>query len=125
MPQKQNPVRASLVNAAALQAPQLGAQLHVCAGQAVDQRPAGAWHAEWPSLRRLLRLTVVAAGQAADLIADLQVDSGAMSRRARAASEPLLSESGGGAGDPSAYLGANDAFVEAALTRFRGGRGDA
>ena len=125
MPHKQNPVLATLVHSAALQAPQLGAQLHVCAGQAADQRPAGAWHAEWPSLRRLLRLTVVAAGQAADLIADLQVDSGAMTRRAHAASEALLSESGDSAGDPSAYLGASDAFVETALARFRGGRGDA
>ena len=122
MPHKQNPVLATLVHSAALQAPQLGAQLHVCAGQAADQRPAGAWHAEWPSLRRLLRLTVVAAGQAAELVAGLEVDTDAMAARARAAAGQLLAERGGGA-DPEAYLGASGAFVDAALARFRGGGG--
>ena len=53
MPHKQNPVLVTLVHAAALQAPLLGAQLHLCAGQAVDERPPGAWHAEWPALRGL------------------------------------------------------------------------
>jgi 3-carboxy-cis,cis-muconate cycloisomerase len=125
MPDKQNPVLAALVYSAALQAPQLAAQLHLCAGQAADQRPAGAWHAEWPSLRRLLGLTVVAAGQAAELVAGLQIDTDAMSRRAAAAADRLLAERGEGPGDPSAYLGASDAFVEAALARFRGGRRDA
>lgn len=128
MPHKQNPVLAVLVHSAALQAPQLGAQLHLCAGQAVDERPPGAWHAEWPSLRRLLRLTVAAAGQAAELVAGLQVDTETMAGRARSAADQLLAEREGDSstgGDPSAYLGANDAFVEAALARFREGRDDA
>jgi len=125
MPHKQNPVLAALVHSAALQAPQLGAQLHLCAGQAVDQRPAGAWHAEWPSLRRLLGLTVVAAGQAAELVAGLRVDTDAMSRRTTASADRLLAERGTGPGDPEAYLGVSDAFVEAALRRFRGARRDA
>jgi len=124
MPHKQNPVLAALLHSAALQAPQLGAQLHLCAGQAVDQRPAGAWHAEWPSLRRLLGLTAVAAGQAAELVAGLQVDTDAMSARATAAADRLLAERGAGPSDPSTYLGASDAFVEAALARFRGARRD-
>jgi 3-carboxy-cis,cis-muconate cycloisomerase len=122
MPHKQNPVLATLVRSAALQAPQLGAQLHVCAGQAADQRPAGAWHAEWPSLRRLLQLTVVVAGQAAELVAGLEVDADAMAGRARTAADQLLAERGGGA-EPESYLGASGAFVDAALARFRGGSG--
>lgn len=125
MPDKQNPVLAVLVNSAALQAPQLGAQLHLSAGQAADQRPTGAWHAEWPSLRRLLELTVVAASQAAELVAGLHVDADAMSARAVAAADRLLAERGEATGDPSAYLGASDAFVDAALARFRGARHEA
>lgn len=121
MPHKQNPVLATLLHAAALQAPQLGAQLHVCAGQAVDERPPGPWHAEWPALRRLLRLSVVAAAQAAELAAGLQVDTEAMAHRARAAADQLLAERGNGSpGDPAAYLGASNTFVDAALARFRG-----
>ena len=53
--QKRNPVRSILVSAAAKQAPLLGAQLHACA-VTVDERPDGAWHAEWSALRDLLRL---------------------------------------------------------------------
>lgn len=126
MPHKQNPVLATLVNAAALQAPQLGAQLHLCASQAVDERPPGAWHAEWPALRRLLSLSVVATAQAAELVAGLRVDTEAMDRRARAAADLLLSERGDAStGDPAAYLGATGTFIDAALARFRGGRREA
>lgn len=117
MPHKQNPVLATLVRSAALQAPQLGAQLHVCAGQAVDQRPPGAWHAEWPSLSRLLRLGVVASGQAAELVAGLEVDTVAMRRRVEAATATLLGESGRQGDEPASYLGATDAFIDAALER--------
>ena len=52
MPQKQNPVDAVLIRSAALRAPGLAAQLHLAAGLAVDERPDGAWHAEWPALQR-------------------------------------------------------------------------
>jgi 3-carboxy-cis,cis-muconate cycloisomerase len=68
---------------------------------------------------------VVAAAQAAELVAGLRVDTDVMSRRAVAAADRLLAERGEGPGDPSAYLGASDAFVEAALARFRGARRDA
>jgi 3-carboxy-cis,cis-muconate cycloisomerase len=126
MPHKQNPVLATLVHAAALQAPQLGAQLHLCAGLAVDERPPGAWHAEWPTLRRLLHLSMVATAQAAELVAGLQVDTEAMARRARAAADQLLAERGnGGTGDPGAYLGVSNTFVDAAVARLRGSRRDA
>jgi 3-carboxy-cis,cis-muconate cycloisomerase len=100
-----------------LQAPQLGAQLHVCAADSQDERSPGAWHAEWPALRRLLELTLTASSQAAELVAGLEVDAAAMRRRADSAADQLLSERGG-SGDPESYLGASDALIDAALARW-------
>ncbi|NEB78795.1 3-carboxy-cis,cis-muconate cycloisomerase, partial [Streptomyces sp. SID14478] len=40
---------------------------------AQDERPAGAWHAEWATLRELLRLTGGAARDAAELTGGLVV----------------------------------------------------
>ena len=45
---------------------------------AEDERPAGAWHAEWQPLREALRLTGGAAGDAAELAAGLRVHPEAM-----------------------------------------------
>ncbi|MBZ6251435.1 3-carboxy-cis,cis-muconate cycloisomerase [Streptomyces olivaceus] len=72
MPHKANPVRSTLITAAARRAPQLAATLY---GSLVaeDERPAGAWHAEWESLRDLLRLTGGAARDAAGLTERLRV----------------------------------------------------
>ena len=121
MPHKQNPVFAVLVRSAGLQAPALAAQLHLCAAQAVDERPPGAWHAEWPALRRLLALAVTAASQAVELVGGLEVDAAAMRRRARDAAGDLLAERGGDGGDdPADYLGAAGAFVDAVLSRTQG-----
>jgi 3-carboxy-cis,cis-muconate cycloisomerase len=66
MPHKANPVNAALIAAAARQVPALASVLY---GSMVaeDERPAGAWHAEWQNLRQALRL----AGTAAELAADL------------------------------------------------------
>lgn len=75
MPQKQNPAEAVLIRSAALRAPQLGATLHLASALAVDERPDGAWHAEWPTLRELLRLALGAAWHAASLTAHLRVDA--------------------------------------------------
>lgn len=58
MPHKANPVRSTLIAAAARRAPQLAATLYGSLA-AEDERPAGAWHAEWEPLRDLLRLTGV------------------------------------------------------------------
>ncbi|MEU8972231.1 3-carboxy-cis,cis-muconate cycloisomerase [Streptomyces monashensis] len=79
MPHKANPVRATLLAAAARRAPQLAATLYgsLAAG---DERPAGAWHAEWEPLRDLLRLAGGAARDAAELTEGLRVDAGAMHR---------------------------------------------
>ena len=80
MPQKQNPAASVLIRSAALRAPQLGATLHLAAAFAVDERPDGAWHAEWPTLRELLRLALGATGTAARLVAGLQIDADAVAR---------------------------------------------
>ena len=77
MPHKANPVRATLVAAAARRAPQLAATLYG-AMAAEDERPAGAWHAEWEPLRDLLRLVGGAARDAAELAEGLRVNADAM-----------------------------------------------
>jgi len=72
MPHKSNPVRATLIAAAARQVP-----AHACVlfGSMVaeDERPSGAWHAEWQTLREALRLAGGAAENAAHLAAGLRV----------------------------------------------------
>ncbi|MFD9219206.1 3-carboxy-cis,cis-muconate cycloisomerase [Streptomyces sp. NPDC060064] len=72
MPHKSNPVRATLIASAARQVPSLSAVLHGSLA-AEDERPAGAWHAEWQPLRDALRLTGGAAHNAAELCADLLI----------------------------------------------------
>ncbi|MFI2411099.1 3-carboxy-cis,cis-muconate cycloisomerase [Streptomyces sp. NPDC018947] len=72
MPHKANPVRSTLIAAAARRAPQLAATLYGSLA-AEDERPAGAWHAEWEPLRELLRLTGGAARDAAELAEGLRV----------------------------------------------------
>ncbi|MEV6117036.1 3-carboxy-cis,cis-muconate cycloisomerase [Streptomyces sp. NPDC052109] len=79
MPHKANPVRSTLLSAAARRAPQLAATLYGCVA-AGDERPAGAWHAEWEPLRDLLRLTGGAARDAAELAEGLRVHAEAMRR---------------------------------------------
>jgi len=77
MPHKANPVRATLVAAAARRAPYLAATLYGSLA-AEDERAAGAWHAEWEPLRDLLRLVGGAARDAAELTEGLQVHADAM-----------------------------------------------
>ncbi len=72
MPHKANPVRATLIAAAARQVPALAAVLYGSLA-ADDERPAGAWHAEWQPLREALRLVGGAAREAAELAAGLRV----------------------------------------------------
>ncbi|MEV0819718.1 3-carboxy-cis,cis-muconate cycloisomerase [Nonomuraea rubra] len=72
MPHKHNPVRATMIAAAARQVPPLAAILYGSLA-AEDERPSGAWHAEWQPLREALRLVAGAARDAAELVADLRV----------------------------------------------------
>ncbi|MBT2400999.1 3-carboxy-cis,cis-muconate cycloisomerase [Streptomyces sp. ISL-100] len=73
MPHKANPVHATLITSAAQQAPALASVLLASLASAGDERPAGAWHAEWQPLRELLRLAGGAASHAADLTEGLRV----------------------------------------------------
>ncbi|MHC0430204.1 nitrosuccinate lyase [Streptomyces sp. O3] len=77
MPQKVNPVLATLIRSAAAQVPLLAASV---AQQALadDERPAGAWHAEWQPLREALRLVGGAAHTAAELAGGLSAHAGRM-----------------------------------------------
>ncbi|WP_326661895.1 3-carboxy-cis,cis-muconate cycloisomerase [Streptomyces canus] len=77
MPHKANPVRSTLIAAAARRAPQLAATLYGSLA-AEDERPAGAWHAEWEPLRDLLRLVGGAARDAAELTEGLRVHADTM-----------------------------------------------
>ncbi len=79
MPHKSNPVRSTLIAAAARH---VGPLATVLIGSLVseDERPAGTWHAEWQILREALRLVGGAAEGTADLTEGLRVDA----RRMRA-----------------------------------------
>ncbi|HWL01018.1 MAG TPA: lyase family protein [Microbacteriaceae bacterium] len=92
MPQKRNPVHSVLIRSAALRAPLLAAQLHLAAANAVDERPDGAWHAEWPSLRELLRIALGAAAHGALLVEGLTVDDVAVARNLAATGGLIVSE---------------------------------
>jgi 3-carboxy-cis,cis-muconate cycloisomerase len=73
MSHKANPVLSVLIRRATLTTPLLAATLHLCAADQVDERADGAWHAEWDTLRILVRRTSVAASQTADLVEGLRV----------------------------------------------------
>ncbi|GAA1899819.1 hypothetical protein GCM10009837_23060 [Streptomyces durmitorensis] len=77
MPHKANPVRSTLIAAAAQRSPGLAAALHASMA-AEDERPAGAWHAEWEPLRDLLRTVGGASRHAAELTENLRVHPDAM-----------------------------------------------
>ncbi|MEU5690791.1 adenylosuccinate lyase family protein [Actinosynnema sp. NPDC020468] len=72
MPQKRNPVLATLLTSAARQVP-LYATVLAQSVVAEDERSAGAWHAEWQPLRECLRLTGGAAATVAELAAGVRV----------------------------------------------------
>ena len=123
MPHKQNPVLSVLVRRAALTAPQLAATLHLAAATTGDERPDGAWHVEWATLRDLARRTVVAAGQTTELVGGLRVHVDRMRATADAA-DGLHAEQASMAalagGEPNGpYLGATDHLIDAVLTRAR------
>lgn len=101
MPQKRNPVLSALILSAAQQIGPLAGGL-TQSMLADDERPAGAWQAEWQPLRECLRLAGGAAHAAAELVEGLEVDAGRMranlgltgglivSERVAAALTPLL-----------------------------------
>ncbi|MET8044418.1 adenylosuccinate lyase family protein [Micromonospora sp. NPDC005215] len=73
MPQKRNPVLATMIATAARQIPPTALILFQSM-VAEDERSSGAWHAEWQPLRDCLRMVAGAARNAADLAEGLTVD---------------------------------------------------
>ena len=120
MPHKHNPVLSSLIRRAALAAPQLAATLHTAAADSVDERAAGAWHAEWATVGTLLRRTVVACSQATDLLDGLRVDVEQMAATLDAAdvgSEQRSMAELSGRDPLPVYRGASDQIINAVLDR--------
>jgi 3-carboxy-cis,cis-muconate cycloisomerase len=122
MPHKSNPVLATLVRRTALTTPQLAATLHLAAAETTDERSPGPWHAEWATLRTLLRQAVIAGDQVTELLDGLRVDAERMGRTLAAAHDDVRAEQRSLAdlsGRPprADYLGATTAFIEAPLAR--------
>ncbi|WP_037347218.1 lyase family protein [Sciscionella sediminilitoris] len=98
MPHKVNPVLSVLIRRAALAAPAHGAQLHLAAAASLDERPDGAWHVEWASLRTLGRNTAAAANQLTELLGGLEVRTERMAENLEfavtdlGATEPIITE---------------------------------
>jgi 3-carboxy-cis,cis-muconate cycloisomerase len=116
MPHKSNPVRAVLLTGAATRAPFLGAALHAAA-VTVDERPDGAWHAEWATFRDLLRVAGGAAATALELAEGLRVYPSVIAAHVASASADLLAESAKfrSAASPADYLGSSDALLDRLL----------
>jgi 3-carboxy-cis,cis-muconate cycloisomerase len=124
MPDKHNPVLSVLVRRAAMTTPQLAATLHLAAGLQVDERADGAWHAEWATLRDLVRRTLVAGSHAFDLVAELEVHADRMSATLGGARPGILAEQRkmaelAGHQPTTVYLGQATQLVDDILVRAR------
>jgi 3-carboxy-cis,cis-muconate cycloisomerase len=91
MPHKRNPVLATLVVSAARQVPALALVL-AQSMLAEDDRPAGAWHAEWEPLRDALRLTGGAVHTAVELAEGLEVHADRMAENLKLTGPGIVSE---------------------------------
>ncbi|MEC3913383.1 3-carboxy-cis,cis-muconate cycloisomerase family FAD/NAD(P)-binding protein [Nocardia sp. CDC160] len=91
MPQKRNPVLSTMIRAAALQVPALASTLFG-ALLAEDERPAGAWHAEWQPLRECLLLVGGAAHTAVELASGLMADADRMTENLALTEGQIVSE---------------------------------
>ncbi|TWP36611.1 lyase family protein [Leekyejoonella antrihumi] len=134
MPHKTNPILSTLITRTALSAPATASIVHLAAAGAVDERPGGAWHAEWPALRTLARGAVAAGSQTTELVTGLRVDTERMRCTAQSAAESLLAERRSIAAlfdeeptdtEPENYLGAAELLIDAVIDRARHPREDA
>lgn len=91
MPQKRNPVLATLLVSSARQAPGY-AQMLGLAMLSEDERSAGGWQAEWQPLREALRLTGGAARTATELVPGLRVAPERMAANLSAGGGTIVSE---------------------------------
>ncbi|MFC7401294.1 lyase family protein [Citricoccus sp. GCM10030269] len=134
MPHKQNPVLSVMIHAGALGAPSTLAQVLTAAGAANEERPDGAWHAEWPALRQLMRTAGGAAARTAELVSGLRVNTERMnenlhrvgpllvSERLMAELAPVLEEQAGG--DPGSGKARLQAIVDRSLVGSQGPEDD-
>jgi 3-carboxy-cis,cis-muconate cycloisomerase len=120
MPQKRNPVSAVLLVAASRRSPQLVATLFG-ALESVDERPPGAWHAEWAGLRSLLDLGVGSAGAAASTLAGVTVDADRMLANLALTGDAIHAESAkhGQPDGTATAVAVAGPIVDAAIQRFR------
>lgn len=124
MPHKSNPTLSVLIRRHALVAPGLASVIGIAGADSADERAAGGWHAEWSTLRILLRHCVVAASQTTDLLRGLHVDGAAMSANLQAAGDAVRSEQRAMA-DLAGHAvtanadGATDILIERTLHRAR------
>jgi 3-carboxy-cis,cis-muconate cycloisomerase len=120
MPHKRNPLLSILIRRAAISAPQLAATLHTAAALANDERPDGAWHAEWDTLRTLARRTVVAGSQCTELLAGLDVHAARMAENLGitnvSGEQRVIADLTGKAPSPT-YFGAVDRLIDESLGR--------
>ncbi|WIY06470.1 adenylosuccinate lyase family protein [Amycolatopsis mongoliensis] len=91
MPQKHNPVFATLVATAARQLPPLAVVLFQSM-TAEDERSSGGWHAEWQPLQDALRIAAGAAANAVRLAETLRVRPEAMAANLRLTRGAIVSE---------------------------------
>jgi 3-carboxy-cis,cis-muconate cycloisomerase len=91
MPQKRNPVRATLARSCAALAAAHASVLQESLVQE-HQRAAGAWHAEWEALCGTLSYAGGAAAAAAESLGGLEVDAGRMRENLDATGGLVLSE---------------------------------
>ena len=120
MPHKRNPVLSILIRRGAISAPQLAATLHTAAALANDERPDGAWHAEWDTLRTLARRTVVAGSQCGELLAGLRVHPDRMAEnlsRTDVLGEQRAIADLVGKTPSATYFGAVDRLIDEAIER--------
>ena len=108
MAHKANPTQSVLVVSAARQLPALASVLGVSA-VAEQERPAGAWHAEWQPLRTMLRLAGGAAERTSTYLPDVVFDHDAMARNLRLLPASL--------GDDSAELAHVGVWVDRVLAQ--------
>jgi 3-carboxy-cis,cis-muconate cycloisomerase len=92
MPQKRNPVGASVVLAASVRAPGLVATI-LSAMPQEHERGLGGWQAEWETLPELVHLTAGAARHVAEMLAGLEVDAARMKENAEMTGGVALAES--------------------------------
>lgn len=116
LPQKRNPVHAVLAAAAARRTPGLVATVLAAMPQE-QERAAGAWQAEWDTLRELLRLTAGTASHVRAMLAALRVDTARMRANLERAGGALMAESVAGRLAPALGREAAHRLVAACVTR--------